>query len=64
MGTTIEYITTTEAAERLGVCGSYVRRICLAEGIGRIFGRDRALSELDLDKIRNCIHRPVEHQER
>lgn len=64
MGTTLEYFTTTEAAERLGVCGSYVRRICLAEGIGRIFGRDRALSELDLEKIQNRILRSVDHEER
>lgn len=62
MGTVFEYYTTTEAAEKLGVCGSYVRRICLSESIGRIFGRDRALSELDLEKIQNRIHRPVDRE--
>lgn len=60
MGTVFEYYTTTEAAKKLGVCGSYVRRICLENNIGKIFGRDRAISEVDLEKIKKQIRRTVD----
>ncbi len=45
------YLTTYEAAERLGVSDRRVRQFCLAGRLGRRIGRDWAITEAQVEKF-------------
>ncbi len=57
MGAT-RYLTTEEAAERLGLDGSRVRRLCAEGRLGRKIGRNWAISEADLQRFAQEERRP------
>lgn len=47
--------TVKQAAEKFGVVDSYIRRVCIEHDIGKKVGRDRLLTEADLDSLKMAL---------
>jgi excisionase family DNA binding protein len=46
------FLTTLQAAGRLGVADTYVRRLCRQGRLGRRIGRNWAITAADVEKFR------------
>lgn len=54
---TQQLFSVQQAARKLGVTDSRVRQICREHEIGVLLGRDRVLTNEDIDKIENLPDR-------
>lgn len=52
------YLNTVQAAERLGINPSLVRRYCLQGRLGKKIGRNYAITERDLERFAALERRP------
>ena len=53
-----KYLTTMEAAERLGITDRRVRKLCSEGRLGQKVGRDYLITSEDLSRFRRVNRRP------